>query len=193
MTLLLKSNDLSPYSNASPNNFLYTTIYSNNTGTMQGCRTNATFNINLEELLNEEYKNNEKFQIELLQYAHGTKDVNDSSTFAGYQGFGLFNSNLCTKMSGLDFVNNQSYVLLGSFNFTNNTPSNVLNFQNNIVVFQKPKSPQIILNLQLFSNNLNTVIPTEWIIGAGGATYHPSIYLFRITPYTDEYIKLLTV
>ena len=69
MTLLLKSNDVSPYSNFSPNNSTFTTIYSNKAGTMTGCRTNATFNINLDELLGNEYKNNETFQIELLQYA----------------------------------------------------------------------------------------------------------------------------
>lgn len=194
MTLLLKSNDISPYSNNPPNNFLFTTIYSNDAGSMTNCRTNSTYNINLEELLGEEYKNNETFQIELLQYAYGNKDVNDTATFAGYQGFGVFNSNLCTKMSGLNFVNGQSSVLLGGFNFRVATLSNVLqDFQFNTAVFQKPNSPQIILSLQLFSTALNTVVPTEWIIGAGGSTYHPFIYLFRITPYTEEYLQLLSV
>ena len=194
MTLLLKSNDVSPYSNAVPNNFGYTTTYSNNAGTMTGCRTNATFNINLDELLGEEYKNNETFQIELLQYAHGNKDNNDSATYAGYQGFGVFNSNLCTKMTGLNFVNGRSSVLLGGFNYRVTNSSNVLqDFQFNTAVFQKPKSPQVILSLQLFSIGLNAVIPTEWFVGAGGATAPPFIYLFRITPYTNEYLELLSV
>ena len=70
---------------------------------------------------------------------------------------------------------------------------NVENYICNTAVFKKPKSPQVILSLQLFSNNLNTVIPTEWIIGGGGATGPPFIYLFRVTPYTDEYLEIFSM
>ena len=85
------------------------------------------------------------FKLSYYSMLYGNKDNNDSGSYAGYQGFGLFNSNLCTKLTGLNFVNSNSSVLLGGFNFNIDSPSNVLkDFRFNIAVFQKPQNPQVI-------------------------------------------------
>jgi hypothetical protein len=189
MTLLLKSNDISPYANIPHASF--TTIFTNNAGTCTGSRTNASFNINLENLLGEEYNNNDIFKLELLEYSYSYKNNSNDWTYGQYF-LQNVNTNLCTKITGLNFINGKSSCLLGLHNFRGGLrPAHTEYFELNTAIFQKPSSPQIVLGLQLFSTLMNDVIQSDWIANDGHVA-PPWIYRFRVTPYNEEYENLLS-
>jgi hypothetical protein len=187
MSLILESSDISPYNNA--NNYPFSQITYGQNGYMTGCRTNATYYVDLLKLLGEDYKKYDMFQLELLQFAYGVKSSNSSSTFNGYAGAST--TNLITRVSGLRFVNGQSSVFLGGFHFFRSNVQLNYNFSNGSerAIFYKPSDPRVELNLRLYSQAEIQDIPASWFT-ASTHVAPPTMYSFRITPYIEEYTEI---
>jgi hypothetical protein len=99
--LMLKVSDIQPYD---VNNLIYPydKVVSNSTGSISQCVTNVTWNINLEELLGDSYKEYTYFNLEVLQIMtvpmtggnFSTYKPLDNSIYLGYRNLNVFISGL---------------------------------------------------------------------------------------------------